>query len=657
MEIDKMKAELFPKVSQEAWMHKTKESLNGKSFESLYKNTYEDILLKPLYGMEDVDGERLPQYPGLPDFRRGMDTPGTFKDGWHVANKISYIDAENLRDKIRAALSMGQTAIAFEIKPSLFSSPDKLKDFLAECQSLGPFSINTGSYCEAFLAFMILARTESGENSEIDGFIASDPIAEAARNGALPLEEKEFFNRWEHTIAFADQQLSGVKTILVNTAPYHNGGANAVQELAIAISSGIFYLQQLIGRGWEVDHALEKLVFHYSIGANFFMETAKLRAARILWDKAMEAYGVAAGKRKMLISAETSMFTKTVLDPNVNLLRAGNEAFAAVLGGARFLDVRSFNETFGKHNAFSERIARNTQLILKAEAQLERVSDPAGGSWYIEALTHQLAQQAWDLFLEMEDIGGILEALKKEWLQTKLHEVLTKRKHDILFRKQSIIGTNVYANLSENIGKKEASAEDALSAPGSIEEIMEKVASSQPVFISASSSEAAESFQPVPSIRLAEPFEELRYKAAEIEKLSGKKPAIGLIVLGELQQHKPRVDFIRGIMAAGGIETLKSPMVTESMEAIEFIKSTGLIHICVCGGNRQYEEMVPRLIKEIKSVLPHVKLSLAGFPEEEMRKELTAGGIEKYIHAKINSWELLSNLLQELEEDFNEGKA
>lgn len=657
MEIEKMKTETFPKASFEEWANKAKESLKGKSFESLYKNTYEKVLLKPLYDREDVDGENIPQYPGLPDYRRGIDAPGRHENQWHVANKISYSDAENLMDNIRSALLMGQTALAFEIKPSLFSSGDKLKDVLAACAELGPFSINAGGFHKPFLAHVMLAGKETGKNGEIDGFIASDPIAEAACTGFLQNGEIEFFKHWEPAIKYTAQHLPKVKTVLVNTAPYHNSGANAIQELAIAISTGVFYLQHLLDKGWIIDDALDKLIFHFSIGANFFMETAKLRAVRILWDKAMEAYGAVQENRKMIISAETSSFTKTVFDPYVNLLRAGNEAFAAVLGGVKYLDVHPFNETIGQPTPFSERIARNTQLILKTEAHLEKVYDPAGGSWYIEALTKGLAEQAWAFFLELEDQGGILEALKKEWLQDKLLQLKSKREDDVLTRKQSIVGTNVYANLSDKADRREAVGEAAAAAPGSIEEIIDKAAASEPVLIDSASPERALEFKPIRSARLSEPFENLRYKSARIERVAGRKPSIGLIALGELKEHKSRVDFISGFMAAGGIQTIKSSNIMESKDAIEFIKSAGITHFCLCGDDRQYEERGPGLIKDIKAVFPKVKLSLAGLPEDRLRKRLIMEGIEKYIHVKSNSYEILSNLLQELEEAINESKA
>ncbi|SEM88024.1 heterodimeric methylmalonyl-CoA mutase small subunit [Mesobacillus persicus] len=617
MKLENMRETSFPLSTLTDWADKATESLKGKSIESLSNSTYEGIQLKPLYTKEDIDTFSLSQYPGGTNFSRGIDARGYTGKSWHVANKKPYRNLEQLAEKLNIALTTGQTALAFDVKAELFSDNDKLAKWLGDVTSQGPFSVDAKEYLKPFLAEVIGATKEN--KSEVTGFIAADFIATAAGKGNF---HEEDMNDWLEAIKLADQELPNVKTILIDSSVYHNSGASAVQELGISIATGVFYVQKLLDHGLSLDEILKKTIFHYSIGSNFFMETAKLRAARILWDKAMEAYEANEESRKMVISAETSQFTKTVFDPYVNLLRAGNEAFAAVLGGVQYLSVTALDEVAGKTSSFSERIARNTQLILKSEAHLEKVTDPAGGSWYVETLTHELAEKAWSFFLEIDEQGGILEVLKSNWLQNDLAKTRAKREEDLYLRKQSMIGTNVYANVTEQM--------DSIDVK------------------SYSPSSSSTMFLPLENKRLAEPYEFLRYRALEIERNTGEKPAIGLIGLGDLKKRKPRVDFMTSFLASGGIEAKKSEDIHDSQAAIQFIKETGLKHYCLCGDNYQYEEQGLNLVKELAVKLPELQLSLAGLPDEVTRTALSQAGIKQYYHVKSNNYEALSNLLNEM---------
>lgn len=615
MKLENMRGTSFPLSTLTDWADKATESLKGKSIESLSNSTYEDIQLKPLYTREDIETLSLSQYPGGTNFSRGIDARGYTGKSWHVSNKIPYHTLAQLGEKLNVALAAGQTALAFDVKAELFSDRDKLAKWLDDVSLLGPFSVDAKEYLKPFLEEVIGAGRE--DKRQMSGFIAADLIAVATEKGEF---HEEAMVDWLDAIKLADQELPNVKTILIDSSVYHNNGANAVQELGIAIATGVFYVQKLLDYGLSLNDVLKKTIFHYSIGSNFFMETAKLRAARILWDKAMEAYGASEESRKMVISAETSKFTKTVFDPYVNLLRAGNEAFAAVLGGVQYLSVTSLDEVAGKTSSFSERIARNTQLILKSEAHLEKVTDPAGGSWYVETLTYELAEKAWNFFLEIDELEGILEVIKSNWLQTNLAKTRAKRDKDIYLRKQSMIGTNVYASVNEQMDPIEAE----------------------------SPSPSSTMFLPLESKRLAEPYERLRYRALEIGRNTGDKPAVGLICLGELKKHKPRVDFMTSFLASGGIEAKKSEGVNDLQAAIEFIEETGLKHYCLCGDNHQYEEQGSNLIKGLVAKLPQLQLSLAGLPDEALRTALSQAGIQHYYHVKSDNYEALFNLLNEM---------
>lgn len=614
MKLDKMKEISFPISTLDEWANKAEESLKGKRIETLSKTTYENIQIKPLYTKEDTIQNVISQFPGESNYSRGIDRAGYKLKGWCIANKIPYQDLNQLIEKSRVAFSAGQNALSFDVTEKVFSDENSLKELLREFVGIGPVCIHTKEFSSPFIDIVLGLQNETGK---MTGFLGSDPIAEAATKGGFNLGEEETFNQWVETIEKADSSLQNVRTILVDTSSYQNSGANAVQEVGLALATGVFYIQKLLDNGWELKKALKKIIFHFAVGPNFFMETAKLRAARILWDKAMEAYGADEESRKMVISAETSQLTKTVFDPYVNLLRAGNEAFAAILGGVQYLSVGTLDEATGASTAFSERIARNTQLILKAEALLEKVADPAGGSYYVEALTKELAEKAWEFFLELENQGGIVEALRANRIQEKISEVRAQREEDVFTRKQSIIGTNVYANVAE------------------------KVSNQEEVRIIQSTT----AFESLEKQRLAEPYELLRKKAGEIAEKSGSYPAVGLICLGELKRHKARADFIHGFLAAGGIEAPRSGELLDTEAVFEYIQLSGLKHFCLCGDNNQYAENGVSLVKEIKTKYPNVSLSLAGKPEAALNE----AGVKEFYHLSSNNYAILAHLLKEME--------
>lgn len=644
MKIEKMKITSFKKASFDDWQEKAAASLKGKPLDTLYTNTYENITLKPLYTKEDFSEGMVGDFPGVPDFRRGIYAMGYQSHSWHIANRLTYSNLEELKEKMDSALSKGQTSISFEVKPEIFADQKNLIGFFSNFKNGYPYCVNAGSLQAPLLEALIIANQESGTENKLSGFIASDPIAEASLKGSLPKEETEFFQEWSSMLEEAGEELPSLKTVLVDAASYHNSGANAVQELAISISTGVNLLQKLIDNGWELKKALSKVVFHFAIGSNFFMETAKLRAARLLWNKTVEAFGGDTEDRKMIISAETSMFTKTMFDPYVNMLRTGNEAFAAVLGGVQYLHTGTFDDAAGHADEFSERVARNTQLILKSEAHLEKAADPAGGSWYVESLTEELAEKAWELFLEIDSKGGVYETLKSGWLQEQIAKTAEEREKDILKRKKSIIGTNVYANLAEKIAEPGDLKSSSIFIGGSLTDNMEKIKSEQ----ASSSIESTSGFPPLKMKRLAEPFEKLRFRAERIEKERNVKPSVGLICLGELKKHKARADFISGFLAAGGIQAERSREITNAANAAEFIKSSNTRQFVLCGDNGDYSLMSPEFASELKHQYPEIKLYLAGLPDEA-EADWKAAGIEEFMHIRSDACQILSSLLQQME--------
>ncbi|WP_158068790.1 methylmalonyl-CoA mutase family protein [Domibacillus epiphyticus] len=429
------------------------------------------------------------------------------------------------------------------------------------------------------------------------GFVLeTDPLSEGAAVGVFP------------SVSML-QNIHTQQFITINTVPYHMAGANAVQELVAALSEAVFYMKEAEKKGIKKSDAASKLVVHFASGPRFFTELAKIRAFRTLWSALMDAYELDENA-KPKISVETSQLTLSSLDPHVNILRTGSAAFAAVLANIDYLSVTPFDQLTGETSGLSERIAQNIPLLLRHESHLDKVIDPGGGSYYIESLTEEIGRLAWDEFALMEDKGGIEQALRTGVFQKEIMEVQANREHDAATRKHQLIGTNIYANIDET-----NRFSDETQVQAKIE---------------------GEKINPLMPKRLAKPFEQLRQKAVRLEQTEQSVEG-GIICLGELKTNKPRVDYVTGVLAVGGIHAVKSENIDKIEEAVKFVKDTKLPYYCICGADAVYEEFGQELVDELKKAANGAMIDVAG--------KWQADGLNGSIAAGDNIVEKLSELL------------
>jgi methylmalonyl-CoA mutase len=618
MSYQEMEKISFPEKTMEDWKRAAESALKGRAAESLDRLTYENIKLKPLYSAETSALAPISQYPGQEDYRRGIHPLGYSKNDWKIAQRISGETAEELKYELKRALENGQNAIVLPVEEHFLESFPEIMD---GAHREFPFAINAAGSQSSMLAVL----ENLPHSKEIHGYIGKDPLSEAASNG-LPAGQavEGLYDDWAVILEKAAAEMPKLRTILADAVPYHNGGAHAALEIAAAAAAATEHVSRLLDRHISLEDILSKLVFSFASGGNFFMEIAKLRAARIIWGKIAAAFGAPKDLQKMVIAAETSYFTKTMADPYVNLLRSANEAFAAVIGGVQYLQVRAFNEVLGDSGSFSQRLARNIQLLLREEAHLLKVADPSGGSWYIESLTNELAEEAWNIFLKIESFGGMADALEQGWIQEQTREILEKKKYDAETRKKSIIGTNVYANLEDKLPDRGGKPKKEDSSCWTI--------------------------RPLHQERLSVTFENLRTKAQELGR-GGAHMQAGLISLGELKEHKIRSDFAAGFFAAGGIAAEHSPGVLGFSDAEELLER-GYTCYCICGTNQQYEAAGKQLLKELKEKYPDSVVYLAGLPDSPA-DEWRELGIHDFITAKSNVCSILAKLLEETEVKMN----
>ncbi len=413
------------------------------------------------------------------------------------------------------------------------------------------------------------------------------------------------------------KEIATAPSVAVNVMLYHNSGGNAVQELAFALATGLEYLRQGEKLGVSIDDMAQKIKFSFAMGADFFMAIAKLRAARMLWSKIVAACGGNAESQKMRIFAATSRWNQSKLDPYVNMLRDTTEAFSAMMGGADIIDVRPFDAVVREPDDFSKRIARNTQLVLKEECHFDHVVDPAGGSYYVETLTAQLAQAAWALFQQIEKAGGMIKALEAGIPQQQVKAVAAKKAEAIAQRRFSLIGVNVYANATEKPLEGKA-----------------------PTACCAGKGKVPSNIETLASVRGAEPFEKLRAAVS----VSDKKKVF-LANMGPLRQHKPRADFSTGFFQAGGYEVLENRGFQTVDEAAAAAKASGASVAIVCSTDDTYPEIVPALVPKLKAA--GLFVVVAGYPTEQI-DAFKAVGVDAFIHIRSNCFQVLSGIATQL---------
>lgn len=423
--------EQFPPVTTREWMDKIHTDLKGADFnKKLVWKITEGLEVKPFYRMEDIENLMyINTLPGEFPFIRGSKIKN---NNWYVRQNIEVSDYSDANRKALTILTKGIDSLGFIINDPESVNEMNFRNLLNDIQ-IENIEINflCNGKAKEILDHISGIATERGLDKEnIHGGIEADPIGRLIVNGKLCVPVEAGFD-YLASLTGSSSVFSNLRTVHLNAAYFNNTGADIVQELAFGISMGSEYLTQLAQRGLSVDVAASKIRFSFGTGSDYFPEIGKLRAARLLWSVVTNGFKPANYESiKMDIHCVTSKWNKTVNEPYVNMLRTQTEAMSAILGGTNSLTVEPFDIVFRQPDEFSERIARNQQLILKEESYFDKVADPAAGSYYIENLTILIAESAWKLFLEIEDQGGFLLSLDSGFIQKKLTESAGRRKND-----------------------------------------------------------------------------------------------------------------------------------------------------------------------------------------------------------------------------------
>jgi len=433
----------FPGVSYEEWRAKVEADLKGADFnKKLVWRTNEGFNVEPVYRAEDIaDFKTTGTLPGEYPYVRGT----RCDNHWLVRQQIIADTPAEANAKALDVLGKGITSLGFEVKEPTREAVAAMLEGI----DLGKVEVNF-SCCPRCAVELVQALAEvlrdNGATEVFRGSVDYNPLKPAFRHGA----EINTVNVAETAKALLAEAaaIPGLKLLAVNSEMFNNAGAYIYQELGYALAWGAQWMTLLTDAGVDASEVARRVKLNMGISSNYFMELAKFRAARMMWAQVARQYGADEEACKMNCHAVTSRFNQTLFDAHVNLLRSQTEAMSAALAGVDSITVTPFDAPFQTPDEFSQRIARNQQLLLKEESHLDKVADPAGGSYYVETLTVSLAQEAWKLFMEVDARGGFFPCVNAGMIQEAVNASCRKRHDDMARRKEVLLGTNQFPNFN-----------------------------------------------------------------------------------------------------------------------------------------------------------------------------------------------------------------
>jgi methylmalonyl-CoA mutase len=596
----------FPPVSSADWDAKIREDLKGADYEKkLIWNTPEGFRVKPFYTGDDlVNMQYLDREPGSFPYLRGNKISG---NAWEIRQDFRVSDITEAVQKIRMAMAGRITSIGLDttrIDKLLYPDFQTLiRELDLSCISL---NLTAGNESREALDNLIRAVNELNINSEsVRGSLDYDPMGRLTTTGGYHLSEQEDFYVADHLLLSAENELPGFRVLPVNSYYFGNAGSTAVQELAFGLAIAAEYLDRLSDMGHDAGEIARHIQWNLGVGSSYFIEIAKVRSARLLFSNLMAAYGEKLDAA-VFINSITASWNKTLYDAYVNILRLTTESMSAVLGGCDSLLVRTFDSEFREPGNFSERISRNIQFILKEESYLDKVADPAGGSYYVETLTESLAEHAWQLFLRTEAAGGYIKAFTSGFIREEVQAVSDQRRQMLASRREVLLGTNEYPNLHETMDDQ---FREEIAFPAA-EAVTGRVA--EPLLLG----------------RAAQEFEMLRLTT---EKFAGGKPAVFNLTCGNLAMRIARSQFSTNFFACAGYEVIDNLGFKTPGEGVDAALASKAQIIVVCSSDEEYRTLVPEVFKKVNG---KALVVVAGAPA--CMDELKKMGINEFIHVRSN---------------------
>lgn len=689
----------FTPPTYEEWKEACITLLKGAPFDKkMYTKTYEGITFDPMYFRKDTE-DILPKesFPGMGDYLRGAQPSGYVGKPWGIAQVCDETLPEENNELLRHEQEKGSTIYHIKLDSASLKAEDVRKAAAPGDEGVSvttlddmhtllsglkldkyPVYLYAGESALPMLSLFAGALKASGQDlTKIRGIVGADPLGELTAKGKNSKDSESLYCDMAKCAKWAVKHAPGLKTVFVRSDVYSRGGANDVQESAYTLATAVAYLRALLERGLTIDEAAGQIMFGFSMGANFFLQIAKLRALRPLWAQIVEAFGGSKEAQRMHIHARPALFFKTVYDPYVNMLRNTTEIFSGVVGGVDSFESSPFDEPIRKGDEFSRRIARNVQIILQEEFGLLQPIDPAGGSWAVETLTKQMKEKVWAEFQVIEGKGGMLAALQEGYPQSEIAAILAARFKASETRKDRIVGNNMYPNMTETLldprpedveeNRKQRTAQveayladideafkaeklKALQAgEGCLVSLAIEAAQAGATTAEIAAALAGKESETVTAIaphRWSERFEALRKTTEDYKAEHNDNVKIFLANMGPIPQHKARADFTTGFLQVGAFEVLGNNGFSTVEEAAQAAKESGADAVVICSTDATYPEIVPQLAPKLHEVLPKAMVFLAGAAPKDLLETYNEAGIDEYISVKANCYKILQLLQQ-----------
>ena len=586
--------DMFSPVSPEEWRAKAEVDLKGADFEKkMVWRTDEGFNVQPLYrGVDIKDFKTIDSLPGEYPYVRGTRT----NNDWQARQEIDAADVKEANAKALDVLNKGITSLGFRLHDDF--NLDVLLDGIYTDIAQVNFAVCPNKVVE-FAKVLVAYLEKKGTADKFVGSIDFNPYKATFKKGKKFEGIAEVAAELLKVVA----PVKGLRVLSVNSEMLSNAGAYIYQELGYALSWGNEWMAQLTDAGFSADEVASRIKFNMGISTIYFMELAKFRAARMLWAQIVKQYNPQCDCAcKMVVHATTSRYSQTMFDSYVNMLRSQTQAMSAALASVDEITVTPFDAPYKKSDEFSERIARNQQLLLKEESHLDKVVDPAGGSYYIEELTMSLAQVAWKLFLETEDKGGFKAAVESYDVTNAVNASANARFDKVAKRREQLLGTNQFPNFTEvSDGKK------ALTC------------------CCACACEMEDSAPVLNNKRLASQFEELR----QATENATHTPVVFMLTIGNLAMRLARAQFSDNFFGCAGYKLIDNNGFNTVEEGVEAAVAANADVVVLCSSDAEYPELIPGAIKALNG---RAEFVLAG-PETD---EFKALGVTNFINVRTN---------------------
>ncbi len=603
--------EKFPPVSTEKWMEKITADLKGADFrKKLVWKTRDGIEVMPFYRQEDLEKvHHMGFLPGEYPFVRGVRVSD---NTWLVRQDIIVSDYREANTKALDILMRGVSSLGFVMDDPQSITVDNISRLLSgiHLESVELNFVTQGMAKELFSALESVLWSAGADTKKIRISIAADPLGKLAANGKLCIPVDQGLD-YLADLVNETAGIQGLKCVEPSGTIFSNAGAGPVAELAFTLSLGNEYMAALTARGIIPDIAARTMKFTFGIGPDFFPEICKLRAARMLWATIVKGYEPKTDDATLMhIHSVTGRWNKTLYDPYVNMLRTQTEAMSAVLGGAESITVEPFDTVFRSAGEFSERIARNQQLLLMEESHLDKVADPGAGSYYLEELTSMMAREAWKLFLEIEGGGGFLKALQNGTIQEKIATAAKSRKEDAAKRREILLGTNQYPNFRE-----------ATAPEHDPEKLFPGNTPPQDTEVT-----------PIRPARGGEEFEKLRLATERADH----RPLAFMLTIGNPAMRSARAQFSSNFFAVAGYEVVNNNGFDTVAGGVSAALEAKADIIVICSSDDEYPVVAPDIYRMTAGKAVVV---VAGNPPS--METLKAEGLEHFISVRSNVLETL----------------